>query len=192
VFPEGIATRADGDVFAAVSRLRPPLVLKAGWLEHKSEVGGVKAGLNTPSQVREVLLDMCSRLGDGDFVVEEQDTRSDVVEVLVAARRDPQLGAVVVVGAGGTETEVHGDVRLERAPVSQDTATAMLGGLRSAPLLRGWRGRPPVDVDRLAAVVVAVSHLIVERTDIAEIELNPIRATGSGPLAVDALVVGAP
>ncbi len=105
---------------------------------------------------------MHARLGDGDYVVEEQDTRPDVVEILVAARRDPQLGAVVVVGAGGTETEIHRDVRLECAPVSHDAATAMLDGLRAAPLLHGWRGRSPVDVDKLADVVVAVSRLIAQ------------------------------
>jgi acetate---CoA ligase (ADP-forming) len=65
----------------------------------------------------------------------------------------------------------------------------MLGRLRIAPLLRGWRGRPAVDVDALAQVVVTVSQLIVQRRDIAEIELNPIRVTAAGPLAVDALVV---
>jgi len=61
--------------------------------------------------------------------------------------------------------------------------------MRAAPLLHGWRGSAPVDVDGLANLVVAVSALIVHRRDIAEIELNPVRATGTGPLAVDALVI---
>jgi hypothetical protein len=134
---------------------------------------------------------MHSRLGDGDYVLEEQDTRPDAVEVLIAARRDPHLGAVVVVGAGGTDTEIHRDIRLERAPVSHETATAMLNGLRSAPLLHGWRGRPAVDIDKLAGLVVTVSVLIAQRRDIGEIELNPVRATLTGPLAVDALVLRA-
>jgi acetate---CoA ligase (ADP-forming) len=101
------------------------------------------------------------------------------------------LGAVVVVGAGGTETEVHSDIRLECAPVSHDTATAMLNSLRVAPLLQGWRGRPPVDMAKLADVVVAVSQFIAQRRDIAEVELNPVRATPAGSLAVDALLVNA-
>lgn len=96
---------------------------------------------------------------------------------------------MVVVGAGGTETEVLRDIRMECAPVTTDTAVAMLRGLRMAPLLRGWRGRAAVDVSALAAAVVAVSRLIAARPDITEIELNPVRATASGALAVDALVV---
>jgi acyl-CoA synthetase (NDP forming) len=132
---------------------------------------------------------MHSRLGAGDYVVEEQDMRDGAVEVLVSARRDPQLGAFVVVGAGGTETEVHQDVRAERAPVPRAAARQMLDDLRIAPLLRGWRGRPAIDIDGLADLVVAVSELIAHRRDIAEVELNPVRATAHGAVAVDALVI---
>jgi acyl-CoA synthetase (NDP forming) len=188
-FPRGALVRTVADLVAAAGELRAPFVLKAGWLEHKSEVGGVRTNLDTVERARSAFEDMHARLGDGDYVIEEQDTRPGVVEVLIAARRDPQLGAVVVVGAGGTETELHEDVRLERAPVSHATATAMLEGLRSAPLLHGWRGSAPVDVVELADVVVAVSALIAHRRDIDEIELNPVRATDAGPLAVDALVI---
>ena len=188
-FPHGALVRTVDDLVEATGRLRAPFVLKAGWLEHKSEVGGVRTNLDTQERARVAFEDMYARLGDGEYVIEEQDTRPGAVEVLVAARRDPQLGAVVVVGAGGTETELHKDVRLECAPVSHSTATAMLNGLRVAPLLHGWRGSAPVDVDQLADLVVAVSVLIAHRRDIAEIELNPVRATGTGPLAVDALVI---
>jgi len=188
-FPRGAVVRTAADVTEATARLRAPFVLKAGWLEHKSEVGGVRTNLDTPERARSAFEDMHARLGDGEYVIEEQDTRPGAVEVLIAARRDPQLGAVVVVGTGGTETELHRDVRLECAPVSHATATAMLNGLRAAPLLHGWRGSAPIDVDGLANLVVAVSALIVHRGDIAEIELNPVRATGTGPLAVDALVI---
>ncbi|MEZ0053541.1 acyl-CoA synthetase (NDP forming) [Mycobacterium sp. MAA66] len=189
VFPAGAVVHTAADLAEVTSLLRSPFVLKAGWLEHKSEVGGVRTNLDDPATVRAAFEDMHARLGDGDYVVEEQDTRPDVVEVLIAARRDPQLGAVVVVGAGGTETELHQDVRLECAPVSQDTATAMLDSLRAAPLLRGWRGRASVDMAKLADLVVSVSHLIAGRPDIAEIELNPVRASAEGPLAVDGLIV---
>jgi acetate---CoA ligase (ADP-forming) len=190
-FPRAALVRTTADLTAAMRELSTPLVLKAGWLEHKSEVGGVVTNLETPLQVGGAFDDMHARLGDGDYVLEEQDTRPDAVEVLIAARRDPHLGAVVVVGAGGTDTEIHRDVRLERAPVSHETATAMLNGLRSAPLLHGWRGRPAVDIDKLAGLVATVSVLVAQRRDIGEIELNPVRATLTGPLAVDALVLRA-
>lgn len=187
-FPAG-ALVTTGAELAEVHALRAPYVLKAGWLEHKSEVGGVRIGLADTTELRAAFEDMHGRLGDGEYVVEEQDMRQGAVEVLVSARRDPQLGAFVVVGAGGTETEVHQDVRVERAPVSPEAARHMLDDLRMAPLLRGWRGRPAVDIDGLADLVVALSELIAQRGDIAEIELNPVRATPQGAVAVDALVI---
>lgn len=187
-FPRGAMVRDAAGLAAAAADLRGPLVLKAGWLEHKSEAGGVRTHLTGP-QVRDAFDDMHTRLGDGAYVLEEQDRRPDAVEVLIAARRDPDLGPVVVVGAGGTETEVHRDITMECAPVSADTATAMLEALRIAPLLHGWRGRAPVDLPALAEVIVTVSRLIAAHPDIEEIELNPVRATAAGALAVDALVV---
>lgn len=181
-----VGNRADLD---AAAGLNFPVVLKAGWLEHKSEVGGVVVGIADPDQLAAAFDDMYGRLGAGDYVVEQQDTRSGVVEMLVGGRRDPDLGPVVVVGQGGTETEVHQDVRLERAPVSPGTAAAMISGLRCAPLLAGWRGRPAVDAEGLAELVAQVSQLMAAHPDIAEIELNPVRVGPDAALPVDALVV---
>lgn len=188
-FPRGAVVRTSADLDAAADDLEAPLVLKAAWLEHKSEVGGVRINLRRRSELHAAFDDMQARLGAGEYVLEEQDRRPDAVEVLIAARRDPHLGPVVVVGAGGTETEVLRDIRMECAPVTAHTATSMLQSLRTAPLLRGWRGRAPVDIPALADAVVAVSGLIAARADIAEIELNPVRATASGAVAVDALVI---
>lgn len=188
-FPSGAAVRDSAELATAADVLQAPLVLKAAWLEHKSEVGGVRMNLRDRVELDAAFDDMRTRLGDGEYVLEEQDQRPDAVEVLIAARRDPHLGPVVVVGAGGTETEVLRDIRMECAPVTKATATAMVEGLRMAPLLHGWRGRNPVDVTALTDAVVAVSQLIAARLDISEIELNPVRANASGVLAVDALVV---
>jgi acyl-CoA synthetase (NDP forming) len=187
-FPRGFQVRSAADLADAIEDMQSPLVLKAGWLEHKSEAGGVRTHLDAKA-LHGAFEDMHARLGDGEYVVEEQDTRPDAVEMLIAARRDQHFGPVVVVGTGGTETEVHKDIRLACAPVSRATAREMLEGLRCAPLLRGWRGRAAVDMAELADLVVVVSHLVAARDDIAEIELNPVRVTATGPLAVDALVV---
>lgn len=166
--------------------LTGPFVLKAGWLAHKSEVGGVRIGLST---VDSALAEMRAALGQGEYVIEEQDVRPDTVEVLVGARRDPDFGPLVVVGAGGTETEVHRDLAMELAPVTVETATAMLRRLRCAPLLHGWRGKPAVDVAGLAELVHMVSVLVAVSPAISELELNPVRVGPDGPVAVDALII---
>ncbi|HEV3357876.1 MAG TPA: acetate--CoA ligase family protein [Pseudonocardiaceae bacterium] len=172
-------------------RLSAPFVAKAGWLAHKSEVGGVRIGLSTVDELRAALDAMLAKLGPGEYVIEEQDVRPDTVEVLIGARRDPDFGPLIVVGAGGTETELHRDLAMELAPVTVHTAHAMLERLRCAPLLHGWRGRPTVDIDALAELVHTISVLVAASPAIGELELNPVRVGPDGPIAVDALIVGA-
>ncbi|MFJ9181192.1 acetate--CoA ligase family protein [Streptomyces sp. NPDC102360] len=178
-----------GDPVPAAASLSAPVVLKADWLEHKTEHGGVATGLWDPGALRAAYHDMVERLGPHRYVVEEMDRRADAVEVLVAARRDASFGPLVVVGAGGVRAELSRDLALELAPCSRDTAHAMVRSLRMAPLLHGWRGGPAVDVEALVDVVVAVSEVITDREDIAEVELNPVRVAPDGALAVDGLVV---
>lgn len=188
--PAREVTDAQG-AFEAAQALRTPLVLKAGHLEHKTEVNGVVVGIATPEKARDAFVDMSSRLGPGEYVLEEMDTRSGTVELIVGARRDASFGPVVVVGLGGIHAELYRDVALALAPVTPDAARRLLESLRAAPLLKGFRGRPSVDIDAAASVVAAVSRLIAEHPEIAECEINPLRVGPDGALAVDALVVAA-
>ncbi|MFB9166273.1 acetate--CoA ligase family protein [Arthrobacter psychrochitiniphilus] len=189
--PEGRLANNRADVARASEELRYPLVLKAGWLEHKSEHDGVKLGLGSAEQLMAAFEDMQARLGDGEYVVEEQDIRQNTVEVLVGARQDRDFGPVVTVGAGGTETELHKDISVELAPVDHATALEMIGRLKCLPLLQGWRGRPATDIQALAAMVVSISEAVAANQNITEFEVNPIRVAPEGALAVDALVLTA-
>lgn len=177
------------DLTGLTAVLCAPYVLKAGWIEHKTEQGAVVLGLHDEHALRAAYAEMRGRLGDGEYVVEEQDTRPHCVEMIVGGRRDSALGPVVVVGMGGTEAEVWKDVAIECAPVDATRALAMLDRLRCAPLLKTFRGRPAVDTDALAQIVASISQLISTRPDLTEVELNPVRVSPQGALAVDALVV---
>ena len=171
-----------------------PVVLKvdAAGHAHKSESGGVRLGLGDADAVREAAADLLAlRLPDqatlrGVLVAQQAEGG---VELIVGVERDPQFGPVVVVGLGGALTEVLDDVALRLAPVAPAVAAEMLGDLRGAPLLQGYRGSPPVDLDAVCDLVVAVGRLAAERDDIAELDLNPVIATASGVTIVDALVV---
>ncbi|MDP5182020.1 acetate--CoA ligase family protein [Blastococcus sp. BMG 814] len=187
--PAGRRVDSPEQVAAAAAELTPPLVLKAGWLAHKSESGGVRLGLRTAAELAAAYEDMVTRLGAGEYVVEEQDTRPDVVEMLVGGRRDRDFGPLIAVGAGGTEAELYRDVCVELAPVDHATALDMVSRLRCLPLLRGWRGRPPVDLAALADVVVAVSCAVAATPEIDDLEVNPLRVGPAGALAVDALIL---
>lgn len=171
------------------SGLHPPFALKAGWPAHKTEVGGIALGLATREAIESAYAEMVGRLGEGQYILEEMDTREHVVEILVGGRQDENFGPIVMVGAGGTETELFDDTWLELAPVSHAEALDMVSRLRCHRLLTGWRGRPAADLDGLAETIVAVSRLVAANNEIQEIEINPVRVAPSGALAVDALVV---
>ncbi|MGI5350298.1 acetate--CoA ligase family protein [Streptomyces sp. CA-250714] len=192
-FPEARQIRDGDQLQAALAELRGPYVLKASWLEHKTEAGGVAIGLTDAAVVAETFTALRQRLGDGLYVLEEQDVRPDVTELLIGARRDPRLGPMVTIGAGGTEAELHRDAVTECAPVSAHLAREMIRRLRCAPLLTGWRGAPPADLESVVNAVVAVSELIVRyRGDRVELEINPLRVGPGGCLAVDALLLASP
>ena len=111
------------------------------------------------------------------------------VELIVGGRRDAVFGPAVLVGFGGILAEVLDDVAVLLAPVGRAEVVDRLRALRGSALLRGVRGSDAVDVDAVAAVVVAVGDLLVADPAIEEIDLNPVIAGPAGALAVDALVV---
>ena len=111
------------------------------------------------------------------------------VELIVGGRRDAVFGPAVLVGFGGILAEVLDDVAVLLAPVGRAEVVDRLRALRGSALLRGVRGSDAVDVDAVAAVVVAVGDLLVADPEIEEIDLNPVIAGLAGALAVDALVV---
>lgn len=188
-YPGAVQVRSADDVRKAVDGLAAPYVLKAGWLEHKTDVGGVAVGLADAAAVVGALEAMQARLGQGAYVLEEMDLQSDAVELIVGSRRDASFGPVVMVGLGGVQAELYRDVEIALAPVTEERARTMLRALRAFPLLDGWRGRPAVDVSAAAAVVAAVSRLVAEEPDVTECEINPLRVGPKGAVAVDALVL---
>ncbi len=188
-YPVARLVQARAEAVRVSGELAGPLVLKADWIAHRTDVGGVVLGLSGAEAVGAAYDELAGRLGERGFVLEEMDRRDGVVELIVGFRRDPGFGGVVLVGMGGTLAEVYRDTAVELAPVDEELALGMLRGLRGWPLLDGWRGRAPMDVRAVARVVVALSRLAVARPDLAEVEVNPLRVGPDGVLAVDALVV---
>ncbi|GAA3679377.1 acetate--CoA ligase family protein [Lentzea roselyniae] len=183
-FPKAHAVTSVTEVEATT--LEGPYALKADWLPHKSEHGGVRINLTDPATAFD---EMEASLGPGTYVLEEMDTRENTVELIIGAKRDHSFGPVALVGAGGTHAELFKDTAIELAPVTPATARDMLARLASAPLLSGWRGAEPVDLAALAELIAQVSATLAARPDLAEIELNPVRVGPDGVLAVDALII---
>ncbi|MGY3338041.1 acyl-CoA synthetase (NDP forming) [Streptomyces filamentosus] len=174
-----------------------PVVMKAsgGQLAHKTELGLVKVGLTSASQVRDAYRDLtdiaryeqidldgilvCQMVGKG-------------VEMVVGVTRDELFGPTVTVGLGGVLVEVLNDTAVRVPPFGEREARSMLDELRGRALLDGVRGAPPADVDALVEVVLRVQRMALELDgDLAELDINPLMVLprGQGAVALDALAV---
>ncbi len=172
------------------------LKLDAVGLAHKTEAGGVLLGLADEASIREAvaaLAEASGRAGPGADVTVRgllvQPMAPGGVEIIVGGRRDAVFGPAVLVGLGGTFTEVLDDVAVLLAPVDAAPVRARLERLRGAALLRGARGRPGADIDALAELVAAVGRFLADNADVLEVDLNPVIASSGGAVAVDGLVV---
>ncbi|MEV0092530.1 acetate--CoA ligase family protein [Streptomyces sp. NPDC050738] len=174
-----------------------PVVMKASGarLAHKTELGLVKVGLTSASQVRDAyreLTDIARYEGvdlDGILVCQMVERG---VEMVVGVTQDALFGPTVTVGLGGVLVEVMGDAAVRVPPFGEDQARAMLGELRGKVLLEGVRGAPPADVDALVEVVLRIQRMALELgDDLAELDINPLMVLprGQGAVALDALAV---
>ncbi len=172
------------DAAAAFDR---PVALKAASpaLVHKTDVGGVALELATPDATREAFSAMHERLGDtmGGAVV--QVMADEGVEMIVGCTRDPLFGPLVLVGLGGVQAELLRDTALRFAPLTDQDAHDAVRSLRGAPLLLGYRNRPPADVAALEEVVLRVGLLAAAVPELVELDANPVLVGTDGARIVD-------
>lgn len=170
-----------------------PVALKvvAPGLVHKTEVGGVLLDLRSREEVEQAAQEMLARVQlagyqvDG-FVVQEM--AAPGLEVIVGVASDRHFGPVVACGAGGVLVELLRDVSLRLAPLSRTDAAQMLRELRTFPLLQGYRGSPPCDVEALEDLVTRVGALAEDIPQVVELDLNPVRVYQRGVKVLDARV----
>ena len=176
----------EDDAVAALAELGGPVALKlsAPGLLHKSELGGLALDLGTEAEVRTAHRRLAAVGLEGAAVLAERMSPPGV-ELLVGARSDGVVPALVV-GLGGLWTEVYDDVAIVPLPATPERVEAALRSLRGAVLLTGARGREPVDLAAVAELAAGVGALLTER-GLRLIELNPVLAHASGPIAVDAV-----
>ncbi len=110
-------------------------------------------------------------------------------EVIVGTSKDPDFGAMLMVGMGGVFVEVYQDVAFRLAPLERRGALDMIGEIRARPLLDGARGRPVLDRGELAELLLRVSDLVEAVPEIEEVDLDPLGITPDGLVAIDARVI---
>ncbi|MFD7245018.1 acetate--CoA ligase family protein [Streptomyces massasporeus] len=188
-FPAAREIHDEAELLAAAAEFDGPYVLKALHLLHKSDAGGVALGLAGPAELLAAFREMHTRLGAPSYSVEAMADLTDGIELIVGVNRDPRFGPVAMVGLGGILAEALRDVAFTLAPVPADRAVTLLRGLRTATLLDGVRGNPPVDVDAAAKAVETITAFAAAHPEIAELEVNPLLVRPDGVLALDSRAV---
>lgn len=179
---------SESELLAAATKIGYPVVLKALGTLHKADAGGVVLGIPDAATLRMHFERLQRSLGPPAFSVEAM-AKGGGVELIVGGVRGPSVGPTLVVGAGGTLTEILGDTVVALAPVSVDYAADMLGRLRVSRLLAGYRGKAAVDTMAVARAVAAFSHVLIRHEELSEAEINPLLATADGVFALDARVI---
>jgi acetate---CoA ligase (ADP-forming) len=181
---------SEDEAVLAASRLGYPVVLKAvgARIVHKTELRAVIVGVKDEAAVRAAWRDLSARLGDMMTGLLVQEMVTGGVEMLVGVVEDPTFGPVVACATGGTSAELFADGQFRLHPLTEADAKEMIGGLRGAALLRGYRGAAPADEAALADALLRLSTLVGWCPEIQELDINPLLVLPHGARAVDARI----
>jgi acetyltransferase len=162
---------------------------------HKSDMGGVRVGLEDEAMLEEAFFDITSniqlRQPEARIIgVMVQEMIPKGKEVILGITRDMQFGPMIMFGLGGIYVEVLKDVAFRIAPLSVESADAMIRDIRSFPLLRGVRGEVPADIEGIRDALLRLSQMAVDLPEIIEVDINPLLVCpeGQGAVAVDARI----
>jgi len=173
-----------------------PVVLKVASpdIVHKSDIGGVKVGLNNGTQVTKAYKEIMTAVKKKQpkanvHGISVQPMAKPGVEVIIGMTKDAQFGPVLMFGLGGILVEILKDVSFRIVPLEKKDAKEMIRDIKGYPVLEGYRGQPPSDVAALENMIMKVSAFVEKNPEIKELDLNPVFAYNKGAVAVDARVV---
>ncbi|MBI5328934.1 MAG: acetate--CoA ligase family protein [Deltaproteobacteria bacterium] len=194
--PKNVFVRsAEGGVNAA-NNMGYPVVLKVVSMDilHKTEAGGVVTGIRGAGDMQDSFNEMIFELSDRNttariegFLIEKMVDKG--IEVIIGGMRDSQFGPAVMFGIGGVMVELLKDVSFRLTPVTKDECLEMMREIKAYPLLTGYRGSKPCDIDAIADVIIKVGDIMCEMDVIKEMEVNPLIVYPDGVMAVDARVL---
>ncbi len=189
--------RSEEEAVKQAAEIGYPVVLKifSDTITHKTDVGGVKLNLKDERAVREAFQSIRAAVAEkasldqfGGVTVQPM-VKLDGYELILGSSIDPQFGPVLLFGSGGQLVEVYKDSSLALPPLNTTLAQRLMERTQIFKALKGVRGRKPVDMAALESLLVRFSQLVVEKTAIAEIDINPLIASPDRLLALDARVV---
>ena len=184
------------DAVKAAKKIGYPLVMKivSPQILHKTDVGGVKVGIDNAKDVKKTFNDMYKRLSKKKGVQVKGVLLEKMVpkgiEMIVGLQVDTQFGPVIMAGLGGVMTEVFKDVAWRMLPITMDYAKSMVEELKSSKLFKGFRGSAPVDMNMLAKALVQIGKIGVDNAAyINSIDFNPIMVYPKSYYVVDAKII---
>jgi acyl-CoA synthetase (NDP forming) len=173
-----------------------PVVLKIASpdIVHKSDIGGVKVGLQNATQVskayREIMTSVRKKQPKANIHgISVQPMAKPGVEIIIGMSKDPQFGPVLMFGLGGILVEILKDVSFRIVPLAKRDAKEMIRDIKGYPVLEGYRGQEPSDVAALEDMILKVSAFVEKNPEIKELDLNPVFAYRDGAMAVDARII---
>ena len=173
--------------FPLVAKIVSPQIL------HKTDVKGVKIGLQNEAAARETFIDMHGRLSkqyNVKGVLLEKMAASGGIELIVGLQNDPQFGPVIMAGIGGIYTEVFKDVAFRILPITKEDAISMIEDLKGNKILKGFRGMPSINMDMLATALVDISKFGTEMAPYYEsVDFNPVIFYENDYVVVDAKIL---
>ena len=192
----GQLTTSEAEAVRVADTMGYPVVLKIASpdIVHKSDVGGVQLHLQDGEAVRQAYRTMLQSVAarapgariDGIIV---QPMAAPGVEVIIGMSKDATFGPVLMFGLGGVLVEILKDVTFRIVPLSKRDAHEMMHDIQGFPVLAGYRGAAPADLEALQNILLTLSAFVESTPEVKEIDLNPIYAYAQGALAVDARVV---
>jgi len=186
--------KAAGEAAAAI-KVPVALKIRSRDVIHKSDIGGVALNLSGAAEVEAAASRMNERIARAlpkarreGFIVQEMVDRPGAYELIAGVTADATFGPVILFGQGGTAVEIVGDKSLELPPLNTALARAQIERTRIAALLKGYRGRPPADIDGVVNVLMQLSQIVADHAEIAELDINPLLCDSAGVIAVDARI----
>jgi len=190
---ETVLAKTKQEAVETAGRMGYPVALKivSPQITHKSDAGGVKLGLASADEVAaafDAIVAAVKRAEPSATIdgVSVQRMADAGIEVIAGMTTDAQFGPVLMFGLGGVLVEVLKDVAFRVVPITQRDARQMMREIQGFPLLQGYRGQEPADIEALEALLLQLSSFIEAHPDLEEIDLNPVFAYPKGAVAVDA------
>jgi acyl-CoA synthetase (NDP forming) len=188
--------RTKQEAISIAKELGFPVVLKIASpdIVHKSDAGGVQLGLKNATEVGRAYREIMDLVKQGEpqatiYGVSVQRMIRPGIEVIMGMSKDAQFGPVLMFGLGGVFVEVLKDVSFRIVPITRRDARQMIEEIKAYPVLKGYRGREPANIEALEDMLLKLSHFVEQSPQIKELDLNPIFAHRDGAVAVDARII---